>query len=175
MTFSTSTESLGLPFTDLRVLLNVIMEELFAPDQRRIVSNVDKMIEEHGRDVLGLAYLDTKWSHSRVGKGQRVAFKPVDPSQYDRASQIHQDITKVRKDFVTVRQTMVSLFGGVQDIRIIRDVLPENIVELVFKPEDLAKLPRTNEPGYTLSKRDKVYFDETLKTIDVYLAARYFF
>lgn len=162
-------------FNDLRLLLNVIMEELFAPDQRRIISSVDKMIEEHGHDTLGLAYLDTKWSHSRVGKGQRVQHKPVDPAFYDRANTIHNDITKVRKDFVTVRQTMVSLFGGVKDIQIIRDVLPENIVELVFKPEDLATMPRKNEPGYTLSTRDKAYFDETLKIIDMYLAARYFF
>lgn len=175
--------------TDLNSIISMVMDAIFAPDQRRIDSVADKMITrlcDESNELFrspadcGISYQTLRLTHSsnraKSSRGRPVYwFTPTSESDLKIVQDILKDVQSIKKDYAAIRQLMVQLLSGMNTLQDIRDVLPDEIVSYLDK--GVSALPRTREPAYRFkgdTKRMELYATLEPKILG-YIAAKFFF
>lgn len=156
---------------------------LFEAEDRRTAQRIDKLIlevrdrNEQEIGIHGVIHNGFRLTHSTASqyRGKPVTYHaPARPEHVLEAESILDDLNKVNLDHIKIRQMLVQLLAGLKSAQEIRDTLPESVLDLL--PEEVARLPRTQEPGYTLiTQAQRREFQQLTKRFDAYAAARLFY
>lgn len=165
---------------DKNKFITLLMEQLFAPETRRLaivinkLSGHNKILKRAAADGFlygGILYMPTG---SVVTAGPNQAKTSLDLSLNSEMDTWIQDQKAIRCDQDLVKQMLFRLLKPCKSVREIRNTLPECLISLV--PELNAE-PRTDPAGYTLEgdERAKRQFDKLLPKIEMYSVTRFLY
>ena len=118
-----------------------------------------------GNENLGYIHAGKTWSLFTPSALRQlgVTLKPIHLQLKPDAEELHQLYLKINDDWAKIHQSLTVVLGCCETRQEVRDVLPDNLSNLVA---GVNKLPRTNEPGY-LIQNNPILYKQYQKAIDV--------
>lgn len=162
-----------------KTIAQQISDKLTEAEQRRFSQFIIQMNQENrklsdqkvdGFLFAGQYYLPANGTvtvHAGYSKGK----PPLNPALWTKMERHLRDRIMVRQDKESITQMLHLLLKDAKSNQEVRDTLPECLVALF--PE-LAKLPRKNEPAYTLhnNPRAQRQYEKLLPKMEMYSAAQ---
>jgi hypothetical protein len=167
-----------MAFQDMHRLLDAIVDQLFAADNRRLQAWVDKLCQKNQEvrrtPVVGFLYGGVYYRPSNV-LGLVHDKRALDPSLYDDVDTFLKDKSTIDADKHSVRQALFSILDPCKDLQDIRDTLPEFLVDCAaqYAPH-LRSLTRSEETAFTIRDNPRALrqFNKALPKLETYAAAR---
>lgn len=156
-------------------LVNKLTSYLRAPEDRRIKTNVDRLVslnQEITRSpYMGFYYRGMAYRHSEAPPGQ-MPYPEISPELYNEADAHILSVQGVSDDIQAIRQSILALVRTCLDLQDIRDALPECLVQAVGS--ELTKLKRTRDPAWSLERDSRAYrqYLKILPKIEFFAASR---
>lgn len=157
-------------------VIDQIINTLFAPDNRRLQTWVDKLDGQNreargDNQLLGFMYLGRYYRPSHVEGRDPMGVKPVDPTLYAQVDAYIADEKLVDEDKAFIRQGLYTLLDPCEDLHQVRDALPECLVD--FLPE-LKEFDRDRAECFTLegNARATRQFEKVRPKLEAYAVAR---
>ena len=164
--------------------LDIILEKLFAPEERRIEKMVANLNAQNGKlknkQLLGFMHLGELYvpedckqlfrvQHGRRNNGSMNEPVPtLDLRLSAEASQFTSDVNKVKADKDRIKQVLYKLIHQANSKQELRDALPECVVELI--PELKAMDRFIQDPAFMIRSdwRAVKEYQKTLPKIEFY-------
>lgn len=158
---------------NLHKLIDVLADELFKPEARRLQNRVVELDKQNGEIRRAREYgFQWKGHIFRVaGSPTKVLRVPaLEFALRKEGDDLLRDMQAVEDDKQLVKQVMALLLKPCIDLQNIRDALPESLVEL---SSQLSGMTRLREPAWTLTdERHLRQYAKMLDKIDFYAATR---
>lgn len=155
--------------------INVIFEEMFAPQERRLQLRIDdlhRQNQEITRTRLdGFMYMGRFYKPIDVPNGPGTR-QTLHLDLWDDMNAHLKDRQNVEHDKQLIRACLFWLLEPCRDLQEIRDTLPDCVAQLCY-PE-IQALERMRNPGFTLvNDRQRRGYEKQLPKMEAYSAARY--
>lgn len=176
----------SLLLSNLKGLANHLADTIFLPDQNRVYSILDKIVERNAA-LQGMSDIASKtifyfggglYHHSSNKKKSPIGVTKLALSQELEPEMVkyQQEFQQLSQDYARVRQFIVVQVAGVQTEQSIRNNLPDSVIPLTGH-QTLMNLNRTVPIEETHKHKEgtlaEKQFLKTLEIIDSYVAMRY--
>lgn len=166
-----------MAIAEMHLVLDQIIKTLFAADDRRLTTWVDKLCKMHQEasreTVYGFLYAGVYYRPSNV-TGPVPHKRALHPSLYSDMETFLKGKRAVDDDKAFIRQTLFSLLDPCNTRQEIRDALPECLVDCL---PNLKELNRQAEAAWSIQGNARALrqYEKILPKMEIYSAARLIF